>query len=265
MFAEWEHWRASRGDPKRPMSRRMASDFYSLVSHHWRVLGAEEARRWLDEILATIESDPDERVGFGFGQHVRRHSSRDVHLFHVLNMLRALRPEQDVEAILARHPDVAVAALTFPLGLESVVAQSQRPPGDGKAADGIGFITSGSSNARELIPTLTAAYRGDPSAVDGLLAEAHRVHKEDANPENPNLAPLAFWPSSGAYKRALYWAGRLIDPDAKRLLSEIPEPDLALLASVELAAGLLGVDEYHGMQMTGRPRPRPRIPPKMRS
>jgi hypothetical protein len=255
MFAEWQQWRAGRSHSKRPMSGRLDRDFYSLVSQHWRVLGVEEAHRWLDEILATIESEPDQRAGAGFPHGVRLHSSRDVHLFHVLNILRALRQEQEVDEILARHPDVAVAAETFPLGLQSVVAQSPRPPANGKDTGEIGVITSGSSNARALIPALTAAYRGDPSAVDGLLAEAHRSYAEDTNVESGNLAPLPFWPSCVAYKRALYWAGRLIGPAAKQLLTEVPEPNLALLASVELAAGLLALDEFRGIQMTRRPRP----------
>jgi hypothetical protein len=245
------------------MSGRLDRDFYSLVSQHWRVLGADEADRWLHEILATIENEPDQRVGAGFPHGVRLHSSRDVHLFHVLNVLRALRPEQEVDEILARHPDVAIAAQTFPLGLESIVAQWQRPPEHDKDTSGIGFITSGSSNAQALLPTLTAAYRGDPTAVDGLLAEAHRVYQEDTNVNARNLAPLAFWPSCAAYRRALYWAGRLIASDAKQLLTEVPEPNLALLASVELAAGFLALDEFRGIQMTRRPRPR--LPPAKRS
>jgi hypothetical protein len=89
------------------------------------------------------------------------------------------------------------------------------------------------------------------------------VYEEDTNVGSGNLAPLAFWPSCGAYKRALYWAARLIGPDAKRLLSEIPEPNLALLASVELAAGLLNLDEFQSLQMPRRLRRR--FSPKIRN
>jgi hypothetical protein len=36
---------------------------------------------------------------------------------------------------------------------------------------------------------------------------------------------------------------------AEALLTEIPDPDLALLASIEMAAGILGLPEYNGVRM----------------
>lgn len=105
-----------------------------------------------------------------------------------------------------------------------------------------------------LIPVLMAAHRGERSAVRALLEDAHRAFREDTDPEDGNLAPLAFWPSCGAYRRALYWGGRIVDPDAKPLVEEVPERDLALLAGVELAAGLAGVGEFTWTRMTQRSR-----------
>lgn len=97
-----------------------------------------------------------------------------------------------------------------------------------------------------------AAHRGDRSAPAKLLEEGHRVFREDTDVENGNRAPLPFWPSCMAYKRALYWAGRLLGSDAESLVTGVPDRDLALLASVELAAGLLGLDEFPGTWMTQR-------------
>jgi hypothetical protein len=44
---------------------------------------------------------------------------RDMHLFQTLNVLRALKPPDQVEAILRPRADVASAAKVYPLGLEA--------------------------------------------------------------------------------------------------------------------------------------------------
>jgi hypothetical protein len=255
MFAARERWRARRGKADR--FRDEDREFYPLVSFYWRLLGPEEASRWLDEIMLAIESqDPNERVHFGFGRGVELHTSRDVHLFHVLNMLRALRPPHDVEAIFARYPDVAIAAKTFPLGYESVVTQAAPAPTErGGQKGGFCFTFAGPSSRRGvgLVPTMMAAHRGERSSVGALVEDAHRAFREDTDPLYGNLAPLAFWPSCVAYRRALYWAGRIIGSDAKSLVSEVPERELALLASIELASGLLGLDEFSWIQAERRP------------
>lgn len=256
MFAAWERWRAERSGARR-FGRMARDDFFRLVCFHWRVLGEQAADRWLGEILQIIETEPDEPLHAGFDRGVVLHASRDLHLFHVLNMLRALRSEQEVDAILARHPAVAAAAVTFPLGLESVVSQPAAPPPATRAAadtQGFCFVGGGDSRDMDVIPTLMAARRGERSAVDTLFASAHRAFREDTDLVNGNLAPLPFWPSCVAYKRALYWAGRIIGGDAERLIDDMPEPDIALLSSVECAAGTLGLEESPGLTMTRRPR-----------
>lgn len=50
---------------------------------------ADEAGRWLDEILGAIEREPDDRIHAGYPRDVELHSSRDVYLFEVLNVVRA--------------------------------------------------------------------------------------------------------------------------------------------------------------------------------
>ncbi len=254
MFAARERWHARHANASRFGSRWLDREFYPLVALHWRLLGPAEASRWLDEILLAIASDPDEPMGAGFGHSVELHSSRDFHLFHVLNMLRALRPVSDVKTILARHPDVAMAAHTFPLGYESVVRQPppERIEGGGPTA-AFCYVGSGSPREMELIPTMMAAHRGERSAVRTLFEEAHRVFQEDTDPTDGNLAPLAFWPSCVAYKRVLYWAGKIVGSEAKALVAEVPARELALLGSIELAAGLLGLDGFSWVQSTHRP------------
>src|SRR5688500_3611455 len=175
------------------------------------------------------------------------HSSRDAHLFEVLGMLRALRSAGDVQGILGRHPGVAVAAQTFPLGQESVQNQQREPPArKGNEEPSFCFVSSGSGWDSQLIPLLMAAHRGDRSAPGMMLDAAYRVFLEDTDLEDGNNAPLPFWPSCMAYKSALYWAGRIVGSDAKSMVGDVPDRDLALLASAELAAGLLGLNEFPG-------------------
>ena len=51
----------------------------------------------------------------------------------------------------------------------------------------------------------------------------------------------------------MYWAGKRLGKDAEPLLAEIPDSDFALLASIELAAGALGLPQHSGVRMEHRP------------
>jgi sialidase-1 len=44
----------------------------------------------------------------------------------------------------------------------------------------------------------------------------------------------------------MYWAGKTLRKDAEPLLAEIPDRDIALLASIEMAAGMLGLPQHAG-------------------
>ena len=48
------------------------------------------------------------------------HSARDVRVFYLLNILRALRPPEQVEALLRARPELVTAARIYPLGIESL-------------------------------------------------------------------------------------------------------------------------------------------------
>lgn len=232
-------------------------DFYRLFSLHWRKLDEAEARAWLEEALRAVEADPDLGTNSRFGERVEFHSMRDVNLFQLLNVLRALRAADEVEAILRVHPEVDAAAKVYPLGLESLMGArpAMRQPRKG-AGGGFGYAGSGSAADRRLAEEVWAARQGDPAAIPRLISEARQLYAQDANPHNPNLAPRAFWPSCHAYKTAMYWAGKTMGKDAEPLLAEIPDPDIALLASIEMAAGMLGLPQHAGVRMEHRPERR---------
>ncbi|MFN0101833.1 MAG: hypothetical protein ACKV2U_07060 [Bryobacteraceae bacterium] len=220
-----------------PRRSRRSDSFYPLFSRHFRVLEADQASGWLDELLTRVVTMPNDAISAGFGDSVRMDTLRDMHLFQLLNVLRALRPPSFVDALLRKYPAVGEGAKVYPLGVESMV--SQGPSTQSKQ----GFCgVSVSGNASMLFAPSTSVAR--------LLEEAHHLYIEDVN---SNDAPRPFWPSAHAYKQALYWAGQREGSDGARHLQSIPDTDIAILAGIQLAAGILGLPYRSGPQQT-RPK-----------
>jgi hypothetical protein len=246
MRAAHRRWLVNRGRPDEQLG---LEEFHRLFAQHWTQLDAVEAETWLDEILDAMETDPPRSGDFRFGGRVEFHSMTDSHLFEVLNVVRALKPTERVEALLDRHADVAAAAQVYPLGLESFLAEVMAAPPPGQRG---GF--AGSHRDAPMMEARLAVEDGDASAIERLLEEADRLYRADRNPSDPNLAPRLFWPSCQAYRVAMYSAGKLKQLDAEALLERIPEADFALLASIELAAGAMGVPEHWGVRMEHHPQ-----------
>jgi hypothetical protein len=201
-----------------------------------------------------MEADPDHPTRARFGESVELHSMHDMHLFEIFNAVLELRTPDEVEAILGAHPAVADAVKLYPLGLESLMTQQRPAPEPRERGGGFGYAGSASGSDRRLVEGMMAAQRGDSSAVQHLLAEARHLYTEDTNADEPNLAPRVFWPSCHAYKTAMYCAGKSLGMDAESLLAEIPDSDLALLASIELAAAVLGLAQHSGIRMEHHPK-----------
>jgi hypothetical protein len=79
------------------------------------------------------------------------------------------------------------------------------------------------------------------SALDKALADAHDSLKQDADKDSPNEATHDYWPSTQRYRRCAHLAAKLFGVDADPLLSKIVDPEASLLATVEMARGLLGL------------------------
>jgi hypothetical protein len=250
MLAAYRRWQALRKHPDIERNASEYQDFYRLFSRNWRQLELPEAETWLQEILSAIETDVDQSARVDYWQRVTLHSTRDMYLFEILNVVAALKPPQQIEEILRAHPDVAEAAKLYPLGVESLIAQQR--PASKSGGSGMGFGYAGSGRDGRSAASMMAAQSGDPSAVQDMLAEAGRLYAEDTAATSPNIAPRIFWPSCQAYKVAMYWAGNLLREEAEPLLAEIPDPDFALLASIEVAAGALGLVPHSGVRMRRR-------------
>ena len=228
-------------------------EFFHLFTYHWQGLEPADQLNWLDEILQAIDAAPESSMGGAVGE-VGLRSTKDMQLFGMLHALRALKLPEEVDAILRAHPDLAKAAEVYPLGWESHRVAAAKPAGGVTGLVGGGFGGGSSVRDRSLMEAVRKGHEGDPTGVTDMLDEAHSRFLVDKAPESPNNAPLPFWPSCRAYQTAMYWAGKMLGMAGTALLAEIPETDLALFGSIELAAGVLGLPEYSGVQVGQRSR-----------
>jgi len=76
-------------------------------------------------------------------------------------------------------------------------------------------------------------------AIDRAMTDATALYKLDADEDSPNKALREYWPSTQGYRRIVITAVKLFGVDAEPLLLRIGDPDLALLARVEMAQALL--------------------------
>jgi hypothetical protein len=77
-------------------------------------------------------------------------------------------------------------------------------------------------------------------AIDRGLSDAAEMYKKDADVEFGNSALREYWPSTQAYRRMVHQAAKLFGVKAEGLLVKITDPELALLARLEIAQSLLG-------------------------
>lgn len=76
-------------------------------------------------------------------------------------------------------------------------------------------------------------------ALDRAITGATELYKRDVNAERPNTAPREYWPSTQSFRRIVYRAIFMYGIDGEYVLPTITDPDLHLLASIEMARSLL--------------------------
>jgi hypothetical protein len=251
-----EAWRGSRDEQDR-MSK---SDFLRLFGTQWRLLSAEEARELLQEMVGEELERPDELTSAGYPDGIAFTSRREHTLFELLHVLRHLDPSL-AESLIGGHEQLARAARRFPKGRETMIEEDEERRrqmiASGQSCEG-GFVMSGDPRDMPYMQSMLEASRdGNFEPAIGHTLEKYR---EDTNPENPNEAPKAVWPSTASFRSILYRAGKRLGSDAAAYLVRIPDDDLRLFARIELAAALAGLPEMPGVQMRRRrPKDRPRI------
>lgn len=246
LLAARDGWRARRQQPEHWQPR--SEHFYHWCSQYWRSLERGEAGQLLDEVLSVIRGEPDYPARYRFGriQFVESHAA--AQLFIVFNVIRALKPAEDVRTLLAAYPELEHAVEIYPLGIESMRAEPQSAP----AGPSFSRSGGGSDRGNAQAESMMGALRGDPNAVRHLLNLAHEAYRQDTDPGNPNLMPRVFWPSCEAYKVALYFAGKGFGMEAVSHLDKIPDGDFQVLASIELAAAVAGLTQWGGITMSQR-------------
>jgi hypothetical protein len=217
--------------------------FIRVFGHFWKEFPVGEALTVAHEIVDRALKEPDTGASADYMNEIHFSSPRQHHLFEILHVLRHLDPNL-AESLIEFQDQLAVAVRRFPYGMETMheeaAAEAERRKDSGAACEG-GYILAGNpadfAQQRALIDATRSGDFG-PS-IDYALAK----YREDTSAETRNYAPKEFWPSTGQFRRILYQAGKRLGSAAAKLLDQIPDADLRLFATIELAAALAGVPE----------------------
>jgi hypothetical protein len=224
--------------------------FVQVFGRHWTEFPADEASAVARMVVERAVSEPDVATSAGYMDEVQFSSTRQNTLFQMLHVLRRLDPAL-AQSLLDSHDQLAVAARRYPNGLETmykeVEAEVKRRQASGATCEGGGYILAGDPGDFDRQRRLIEAMRSGEFAQS--IAYAVEKYREDTSPDTRNYAPKEHWPSTGVFRTVLYQAGRRLGSDAASLLEEIPDDDLRLFASIELAAALAGVPVPRIIQM----------------
>jgi hypothetical protein len=240
-----EAWREAHGD-----RFVWLIQFVWLFQHRWKLLPEEEAREVVREIVRVTLSEPDKPTESTYDQEgtIKITSLREQTLFQVLHILRHL-DQPLLESLLSSHPQFAAAAQRFPSGMESIQQEAEeRLKSEGGRRTG--FVMSGPSRDS---PYLNALMQGSQDGdFEQAMEHAQQQYLSDTASEDQNLVPREFWSSTSRFRGILYAAGKRLGEDAARYLARIDDPDVRLLAQIELAAALASLPEFSGIRIEYR-------------
>ncbi len=224
--------------------------FVQVFGRHWTELPADEASAVARMVVERAVSEPEAAMSAGYMIEVQFSSTRQNTLFQILHVLRRLDPAL-AQSLLDSHDQLAVAARRYPNGLETmneeVEAEVKRRQASGATCEGGGYILAGDPGDFDRQRRLIDAMRSGEFAQS--IEDALEKYREDTSPDTRNYAPKEHWPSTGVFRTVLYQAGQRLGVDAANLLEQIPDDDLRLFASIELAAALAGVPRPRIIQM----------------
>lgn len=258
-----ELWRQSlSGDARQTGSIFLGHHygFVGLFGHYWKDFPPDEALSIARTIVDQVMKEPDAGASAGYGDEIHFGSPRQDKLFQILHVLRHLDPAL-AQSLMDSQDQLALAARRYPNGLETmneeVQAEADRRKTEAATCEGgtcgCGgyFLTGDPEDFDRQRRIIDAARGGDfqPSIEDAI-----EKYRQDTSPDAPNYAPKEYWPSTGAFRTVFYDAGRHLGSEAAKLLEQIPDNDLRLFASIELAAALAGVPQS---SITSMKHPRP--------
>ena len=226
--------------------------FAQLFVHFWKEFPPEEALDVARMIVSQATEEPDTGISAGYPNEIHFTSSRQNALFQILHVLRHLDPTL-AQSLIGSHDQLAAGTRRYPNGMETIYeeAEAERRKADGATCGG-GYILAGDPRDFDRQRRLIDASRNGDFAPS--LEDAIQNYREDTSPATRNHAPKEYWPSTGAFRRVFYQAGKRLGSEAAKFLEQVPDDDLRLFATIELAAALAGVPGSSIRQMK-QPRP----------
>lgn len=112
-----------------------------------------------------------------------------------------------------------------------------------KAADSVGKMAPDAQSMS--ISEIARLYlqlkdeEGAKKVIEQGVANTDKLYRTDINPDDPNKAPKAYWPSTVAWRSMLSLASQISPMWAANLLKEIPDDDIRTLAQLGIATALL--------------------------
>jgi hypothetical protein len=204
------------GQPKRRGTSFSVGDNSSKTSSDEAV--RQEMRRRSDLILKDAETNPT--------QAIAQATALPLTIASWMPSPRATTLEAIARMNMKKQPASARQALAE---LRNII--KDMPP-----RDQMKFISSAANIYLEM---------DDKDKVDDVVGEgltaAAKLLDNDINPDDPNKALKAWWPSTDAYRRLVEIETKISHPATAKMLQEIKDPDIRAVESIMFARALLGI------------------------
>jgi len=178
----------------------------------------QEVQRRTDLILKEAETDPT--------QAIAQATALPLTIATWMPSPRASALETIARMTMTKQPASARLAL----------AELRKVLKDLPARDEMKFISS----AANIYLAMDDKDKAEDVVAEGLTGAA-KLLESDLNPDDPNKALKAWWPSTDAYRRLIEIESKISRPAAAKLLEEIKDPDIRAVESIMFARALLGI------------------------
>jgi hypothetical protein len=192
--------------------------FVRLFGRCWKEFPPEEALQVTRAIVARATEEPDTGDSAGYPNEIHFSSSRQHTLFQILHVLRHFDPAL-AQSLIDSHDQLSATARRYPNGLqtmqEEVEAEAARRKAEGATCGGGSIFAGDPKDLPRQRRLMDATRNGDfgPSIEDAI-----EKYCEDTSPETRNYAPKEYWPSTGAFRKLFYQAGKRLGHEAVKLL-----------------------------------------------
>ena len=178
----------------------------------------QEIQRRSDLILKEADTDP--------AQAIAQASALPLAINGWMPPPRATTLEAIARATMKKQPASARQAL----------AELRKTIQDMPPRDQMRFISSAANMYLQM---------DDKDKVDDVVGEglstAAKLLEIDVNPDDPNKALKAWWPSTDAYRRLIEIETKISHPATAKMLQEISDPEIRTVESIMFARALLGI------------------------